>query len=46
MLSFFGTFIIEYKKATILVISSAIKQNNVEIKAAKKNYQYTKGEIC
>ena len=35
------------KKATILVISSAIKKNNPEILAAKKNSsQFIKEEIC
>ena len=35
------------KKATILVISSAIKSNNSEIKEAKKKiYLYIKEEIC
>ena len=35
------------KKATILVISSAIKSNNSEIKEAKKKiYLYIRGEIC
>ena len=35
------------QKATILVVSSAIKYNNLEIREAKKKiYQYIKGEIC
>ena len=35
------------KKATILVISSAIKKNNIEILEAKKKiYQFIKEEIC
>ena len=33
------------KKATILVISSAIKNNNIELKAAKKIYRYIKEVI-
>ena len=36
------------KKATILVISSAIKNNNIEIKQAKKKkiYLFIQEEIC
>ena len=44
---FIGHKISNTKKATILVKSSAIKKNNIElVHAIKKNYQFTLGLKC
>ena len=44
---YFGHHPKHLKKATMIVISSAIKKNNSELKFARvKNYQYLKEVIC